>query len=343
MKDYRLGSDDLEEPLISVIVPVYRVEKYLRKCVDSILAQDYKNLEILLVDDGSPDNCPLICDEYAQKDSRIKVIHKSNGGLSDARNMGLDCMHGEYVAFVDSDDYVDNNYIRVMYELMIRCNTKMSVLPICTEYEDGSTYSVSKQKILETKFSSEQLLEDIMYQWHFETNAFCKLYHRSLFEQTCYPKGELYEDFSTIYKLIDKCVEGVACSCDYTPYHYIQHPGSIMNSPFQLKKMCLIKISQDVLDFVSKRYPAIRPAAIRRYVYSNFHLLNRAYMYPQYHLQVKQMRQNILRYRKDILKNPQAERKFKFAVLLLSCGMPVYRCVWNIYTHTIRNGYTVDG
>lgn len=328
----------MTEPLISVIVPVYKVEKYLRKCVDSILTQDYQNLEILLVDDGSPDNCPRICDEYAQTDTRIKVIHKSNGGLSDARNVGIDQMCGEYVAFIDSDDYVDSNYIRVMYELIVRYHTKMSVLTIRTEREDGSVCSAFKQTLPEGKLSAEQLLEDIMYQWHFETNAFCKLYHKSLFEQIRYPKGELYEDLSTTYKLINKCVEGIACSCEYMPYHYIQHPGSIMNSSFQLKKMRLIIVAQDILDFVSQKYPAIRPAAIRRYVYSNFHLLNRAYMYPEYQNEVKQMKQNILRYRNSILKDPVAERKFKFAVLLLSLGFPTYCFIWNRYTRILNNG-----
>lgn len=104
-----------QEDLISVIVPVYKVEKYLHRCVDSIINQTYKNLEIILVDDGSPDNCPKICDEYAQKDQRIKVIHKKNAGISEARNAGLEIAQGEFVAFVDSDDYIDST----MYEKML--------------------------------------------------------------------------------------------------------------------------------------------------------------------------------------------------------------------------------
>lgn len=330
------------DPLISVVVPIYKVERYLHKCIDSILNQEYRRLEIILVDDGSPDNCPKICDEYAKMDKRIKVVHKQNGGLSDARNAGLDQMSGEYVAFIDSDDYVDMNYIQAMYDLILQYHTKMSVLPIRMEYENGSAFSTIKQKIPVCKLSAEQLLEDIMYQWHFETNAFCKLYHKSLFEQIRYPKGELYEDLSTTYKLIDKCVEGIACSCDHMPYHYIQHSDSIMNSRISRKKLILIEISQDLLDFISQKYPKIKPAVIRRYVYSNFYLLDRSYMYPEYQNEVKQMKRNVLRYRNSILKNPKIKKKFKLGVLLLSCGMPVYRCVWNIYTRTIRNGYVVD-
>ena len=105
------------QPLISVIVPCYNVEEYLPKCIESILNQTYRNLEILLVDDGSPDNCGRICDEYAAKDSRIRIIHKKNGGLSDARNAALDVMTGEYVTFIDSDDYVSDDYVEYLYKL----------------------------------------------------------------------------------------------------------------------------------------------------------------------------------------------------------------------------------
>lgn len=106
------------EPLISIIIPIYNVEKYLRRCVDSILCQSYHNLEIWLVDDGSPDGCPAICDEYAGKDKRVKVIHKKNGGLSDARNVAIDVATGEYICFVDSDDYVASTYVETLYALI---------------------------------------------------------------------------------------------------------------------------------------------------------------------------------------------------------------------------------
>ena len=117
----------MEKPLISIIIPVYKVEKYLEKCIKSVLSQTYKNLQIILVDDGSPDNCGNICDDYARVDNRIEVIHKANGGLSDARNVGLKAARGEYIGFVDSDDYVESNYIEVLYYYYQKYNT----VPIC--------------------------------------------------------------------------------------------------------------------------------------------------------------------------------------------------------------------
>ena len=114
------------EQLVSIIVPIYNVEKYIKECIDSIINQTYKNLEIILVDDGSPDCCPKICDEYSKKDKRIKVIHKENGGLSSARNAGLDVAKGEYVSFIDSDDVVDEKFIETLYNLCIENNCDIS-------------------------------------------------------------------------------------------------------------------------------------------------------------------------------------------------------------------------
>lgn len=116
----------MEEKLISIIVPVYNVEKYLKECIDSVISQTYKNLEIILVDDGSTDKSGEICDEYSKKDSRIKVIHKENGGLSDARNVALDIAKGEYIGFVDSDDYVEKDMFETLYKLAEEHNTEIS-------------------------------------------------------------------------------------------------------------------------------------------------------------------------------------------------------------------------
>lgn len=126
------------QPLISVIVPCYNVEEYLPKCIESILNQTYRNLEILLVDDGSPDNCGRICDEYAAKDSRIRIIHKKNGGLSDARNAALDVMTGEYVTFIDSDDYVSDDYVEYLYKIIKESGVKLSVSSYQTFVDDSS-------------------------------------------------------------------------------------------------------------------------------------------------------------------------------------------------------------
>ena len=133
------------EDLITVIVPVYKVEKYIRKCIESIINQTYKNIEIILVDDGSPDDCGKICDEYAKKDNRIKAIHKENGGLSDARNKALDLTNGKYVIFVDSDDYIEKNAIEYLYQLMQKYNTDIAIGLVNPIY-DGEKNNILKNK-----------------------------------------------------------------------------------------------------------------------------------------------------------------------------------------------------
>ena len=161
-----------KEDLISIVIPVYKVEKYLEKCVESVINQTYKNLEILLVNDGSPDNCPKICDEYAQKDNRIKVIHKENGGLSDARNAGIDVAAGKYIAFVDSDDYVSNDYIEYMYNLIKEYNTQMATCE--TEVINAEKNKVIKPREFEENievFSKRDLFYNILFAKKVEINA----------------------------------------------------------------------------------------------------------------------------------------------------------------------------
>lgn len=161
----------MNNPLITVIIPCYKVEQYLPKCINSVLTQTYTNLEIILVDDGSPDNCGNICDNYAQKDSRIKVIHKTNGGLSDARNKGIDIAHGEYITFIDSDDYVSNDYIEVLYNLLKENNAQMSIcLPYCIS-EMNETIIRINNKNKKIIFNSEEALISMFYQKDFDTSA----------------------------------------------------------------------------------------------------------------------------------------------------------------------------
>lgn len=194
------------QPLISVIVPCYNVEEYLPKCIESILNQTYRNLEILLVDDGSPDNCGRICDEYAAKDSRIRIIHKKNGGLSDARNAALDVMTGEYVTFIDSDDYVSDDYVEYLYKIIKESGVKLSVSSYQTFVDDSSAEICTNNPLFVKIVHTNDALTGMFYQQIFDTSAWAKMYHRSLFSDGIrYPKGWLYEDLPTTYRLMMKC------------------------------------------------------------------------------------------------------------------------------------------
>ncbi|MCS2696490.1 glycosyltransferase [Phocaeicola dorei] len=157
------------------------MEEYLPKCIESILNQTYRNLEILLVDDGSPDNCGRICDEYAAKDSRIRIIHKKNGGLSDARNAALDVMTGEYVTFIDSDDYVSDDYVEYLYKIIKESGVKLSVSSYQTFVDDSSAEICTNNPLFVKIVHTNDALTGMFYQQIFDTSAWAKMYHRSLF------------------------------------------------------------------------------------------------------------------------------------------------------------------
>ena len=210
--------------IVSVIVPVYKVEKYLRKCVDSILNQSYRELDIILVDDGSPDNCGAICDEYAKKDNRVRVIHKSNGGLSSARNAALDVIKGSWVICVDSDDYVHHDMIKRLYEAAIDASAQIS---ICSHYEEkGEKLLIADRVVDEIRvFDKIAALKKLIEDDDIRSYAWGKLYRAELFDGVRYPDGRNYEDIATTYYLFDKA-EKIVKIPDYL-YYYLQRPEGI--------------------------------------------------------------------------------------------------------------------
>ena len=189
---------------VSIIVPVYKVEKYIRRCIDSILAQAYEDFELILVDDGSPDDCGNICDEYAKKDSRIVVIHKENGGLSDARNVALDWVfansQSEYIVFVDSDDWVHSEYLEALRNGIK--NTGAEICACAFEPVSFKNYSEKYYEICFKLYSGEDFCVD---EWCYSNAAWAKLYPKSFFETLRFPVGKIHEDAFTIYKVLLPC------------------------------------------------------------------------------------------------------------------------------------------
>ena len=218
------------KPLISVIVPVYKSEKYLDKCVESIVNQTYKNLEIILVDDGSPDNCPQICDEWAKRDSRIKAIHKENGGVSSARNAGLDNSSGEYIGFVDGDDFIENDFYEFLYDNLAENSADISFCSFKTLDEKTGEYAQSNNYgIAEKSLAGEELLSEFFSSCKGELVSFCnKIIKRSLFDGLRFPQGRVFEDWTLAPMIYSRCVKAVF-SPEYK-YCYVVHQGSIMRT-----------------------------------------------------------------------------------------------------------------
>ena len=194
----------MQTPLISVIVPVYNVHKYLEKCLNSLLKQNYPKLEFIIIDDGSNDGSGVFCDEFAKKDPRFRVIHQPNAGLSAARNRGIKESKGEYITFVDSDDYIEGNYVSYLFDLANKGQTAMSICSVkeLTQKNQSVNYGAGHtQKVM----STEEALGRMLREEGFTVVAYGKLYHRSLWNDIVFPEGCIHEDLATTYKLIEKC------------------------------------------------------------------------------------------------------------------------------------------
>lgn len=215
------------KPLISIIVPIYKVEPYLRRCLDSIINQTYTNLEIILVDDGSPDSCPQICDEYAASDKRIVVIHKKNGGLSDARNAGLDVCKGEYVSFVDSDDWIADSFVENLIQVIYQRNADIGIVNfVRTSISFTATIKIESSPNTE-ELSPQQSVKKL---WSKDNVTFViacgKIYKTTLFSNIRFPKGKVHEDEYTTYKLLYSAHKTVFLNAPL--YFYFQRDDSIM-------------------------------------------------------------------------------------------------------------------
>jgi glycosyltransferase involved in cell wall biosynthesis len=250
--------------LISIIVPVYKTEIYLHKCLNSIVSQTYKNLEIILIDDGSPDNCGIICDECAAQDSRIKVIHQKNEGLSAARNAGLKIASGDYIGFVDSDDWVDVDMYEILHKGVVEYGAQIA---ICGYYEvvDNKFRQVKEKDT--TLCSREDAVHRLILDETFTNHAWNKLYKRELFDGVFFPYGRAFEDIGTTYKLFEKAQKIVFLNS--SKYYYLLRKDSIIgDKTIKSRADRCIMIYERYIDLV-ERYPQEKELLLSKF-YKNF-------------------------------------------------------------------------
>lgn len=231
------------EKLISIIVPVYNVEKYLEKCVKSIINQTYKNIEIILVNDGSKDNSGKICEQLKEKDNRIKIIHKENGGLSDARNAGLKIARGEYIGFVDSDDYIAEDMFETLYNLNKKYNSEISIVSYYEMY-NGKVISVRDTKKLE-EMTKIEAIKELLMDTKIQSYAWNKLFKRELFNNIEFPTNKNFEDIATTLLLFEKANKVVLL--EEPKYYYVRRDNSIIGTRNY-------KTYKDYLDVIYDKY-----------------------------------------------------------------------------------------
>ena len=310
-----------EIPKISIIVPVYNVESYLPRCIDSILAQTYTDFELILVDDGSPDNSGAICDEYAAKDSRIRVIHKENGGVSSARNTGLDFASGKYISFVDSDDVVHPQMYEILLSVLQNTQSGFSACSV-QKIPENYNFSVFDTHLTPNShefYSSKEVINQYIYRFYGKLTAYIynKLYRKELFDHLRFDtKYSIYEDEMVALELIES-----AQSIVYVPlnlYYYRQTSGSLMRKSFDSRLLLTFTSLQHMIDFMNERGIQNEVALLEHKWFLAFMSIYYVLMY-QYPSSLHLISVHKTSFRQKIhcfLNNPYLPRMYKLVLLL---------------------------
>lgn len=304
-----------EKKLVSIIVPIYNMEIYLERCLNSLIWQTYKTIEIILVDDGSTDNSGNICDLYARRDARVKVAHIDNGGQARARNVGIEMAKGSYISFVDSDDWVSLDSIAIMVSIIETYDVDVAV----SSFEEKTAFDSYKYaKFTKVEIcSAQRAMEDYFYQ-KIGSSPWAKLYRKTLFEDIRYPEGEIYEDVEPSFYLIEKA-KSVA-ETNAVTYFYFDRNNSTVKSNFSEKKMNYYYATHNLLELVRGKYPKLEMAAISRMIWADVHLIvHMGDERSKYQEEFRLLWNDIKKYRGSVITKSKARRVNK-AVMVLSYG-----------------------
>ena len=310
---------------VSIVVPVYNVEDCLSYCVDSLRQQTYKNIEIILVDDGSTDSSGEICDQYAREDDRIKVLHIENGGLSNARNTGVKESSTDWIVFIDSDDYYDHRAIECLVKLRDKYRVDLVATPVIEVRNYGnSDFLGDFREKYSGKLDRRTALEQMFYGNYVGTHSGGKLYKKEILLRFPYPNGMLYEDLSLAYEHIASC-ENIAVSA-LNLYKYYRRPGSIVNSKYSDRLLDFYKAMEWNRAYVERDYPndkEMRRALNVRYVFNGLHIIH-AMLSSDMYAEVNKIRKEYIQYFKDVILNSNVTRKNKVKYLMLLVSPKLY-------------------
>lgn len=319
-----------KKTVISVIVPVYNVENYLKKCINSIINQTFKNLEIILVDDGSSDRSGDICDEYCKLDKRIKVIHKKNGGLSSARNIGIDNATGTYISFIDSDDWIEEN----LYEHCISLfREKVDIINfgIQRNYSDGS-FSDKKSDEYKLLNNKEAVISLNTFR-NVDVSSCNKIYRRSLFNKIRFPEGKLCEDCYIMYKIFLKANRIVITP--FIGYHYFKRIGSITQN--KNVNMDFIYAHYEQMIYLDKNYPDLAVIGESSYAFSNLTVYNTIIAKNiKNKKMIKEIRKNSRKYSRKVYFNPYLNTNKKIQFFVYDYFIYIYKFIYTLKTKIVK-------
>ena len=307
---------------ITVVIPVYNVEKYLDRCIRSVLEQTIDDFFIILVDDGSTDNSGRICDKWGNISEKISVFHKSNGGLSDARNFGVQHTETEYVTFIDSDDYVEPQYIELLKNGLSE-KTEIVITGYVQEYENNPLQGtlLTDYEVMTPKFALEQMCYEKI-----PSSAWGKLYPTKFILDFPFPNGKLYEDLLTLPIYIGMS-NSVAFNRSKT-YHYVQRKGSIRQNTWNSNAFDVIEGADNILEYISVKYPDLFQAGIFQYFYASNELYVRAFSSENYIDIIEPIRKRLRIEYKNIMSNSECDLKHKLQFGLMVYFPRLYRKLW---------------
>ena len=310
--------------LISVIVPVYNVEKYLRKAVQSIQNQTYKHLEIMLINDGSTDSSGDICDELANSDSRIVVIHKKNGGVSTARNEAQKLAKGNYVIYVDSDDYIHEEMIQSLYEQLIAENADVSSCSVMNVYQNSQTPQCSDENLYFV-YNQEEFLREYLIGQRVQGTLGNKLIRKEITDQLEFPVGKIYEDAYYHLQLVQFAKKYVVHTKPY--YYYYHRNQSLTTNPYHERDLVYLDVYQKFYDLVQQQYPRIINEAFFRLSYAYFYIFDKMLLESDFEKinQFKLVREYLKKNAIQIAKNTIFQKGRRIAALALKINVHLYR------------------
>lgn len=321
--------DNLKErDLVSVIIPVYNSKEYLGKCLNSILEQTYRNIEIILVDDGSTDESGKLCDEYQRKDKRVSVFHQKNQGQGAARNYGLSKANGKYIAYVDSDDFLQINYIEKLHFLLKQYNADIAC---CDFVVSNKSF---KKNINETigylqEYTSEQALQNLLYQRELTNSPWCKIVDSQIAKKELFPTGIGYEDMAVTYKWFASARKII-----YVPdklYFYRQVPNSTMHMPFTDKKIDRIRVVNEMRTFINKEFPCLQSAMNTRVFLANIQTLMWLPFDKEYKDIFVQIKSQIKEVRRSVIYDKQAKKSHRIMALVSYFGFRNLMILGKVY------------
>jgi len=314
-KDIR--SNNAENPLVSIIVPMYKVEKYLTRCLDSIASQTYKHIEVILIDDGSPDRCGEISDAFAETHAYARVIHQPNQGQAAARNNAVKTAAGSYIVFIDSDDYVESDCIEYLVSLLRENQADVAIGNARYIYEGHEPAPRSKEEKV-IKMNAEEAIIRMNYNRGFGATPWAKIYKKELILAHPFPVGQIYEDLATLYKIFGDCSTVVLGNRRI--YYWIQRDGSTMRMEFDERQMAAMDAVTEQLHYLEARYPGAVQSGKYRYTAKAVELVAVCFNSGGNRAVFRRLRELMNRYADEVLKDRHAKTSMKARILAVKLG-----------------------